>query len=206
MNTAAEFLERERQLHQEAEAASIASERLFIWEPSDLAVVLGRGGDSSRQVHVEVCMRDNIPVLRRESGGGAVLLGPGCLNYSLILDLDRRPHLRDIAASYPVILDTVAEATGVPGVQRIADDLTVGRRKFAGSAQRRLRRTLLHHGTILYGFPIHKIERYLQQPERQPPYRNNRSHAGFLINASVDPAAFAARLQALYPEAGLVSV
>ena len=46
------------------------------------------------------------------SGGGAVSLGPGCLNYSLIFSLERRPAWRDVRRSVREILSRMAEPFG----------------------------------------------------------------------------------------------
>ena len=55
----------------------------------------------------------------------------------------------------------------VPGIERAGiSDLAIGGRKFSGSAQQRKRRFLLHHGTLLYGFDIPSIGRYLRLPAR----------------------------------------
>jgi lipoate-protein ligase A len=203
--TAAMGLARERFLHMEAECGVGKREFLFVWETSETAVVVGRGGRIPEQVYVEACERDGIPILRRDSGGGAVVLGGGCLNYTLILNLDLRPHFKDIAESYRCILGDVALSSGVPGAECSENDLSIEGLKFGGCAQRRMRLTMLLHGTLLYDFQPAAAERYLQQPVRQPRYRNGRSHAEFLTNAPVAPAPFLERLHALYPETELVS-
>ena len=87
-----------------------------------------------------------MPLARRSSGGGTVLLGPGCLLYSLVLRYDRAAELRDIRKSYHWILGHVTEA--LPGVTVAGpSDLAVGGRKIGGSAQQRKRDHLLHHGS-----------------------------------------------------------
>ena len=53
-------------------------------------------------------------------------------------------------------------------------------RKFGGSAQRRLKSWFMVHCSILYDFPIERIDRYLKMPRRQPEYRAGRSHGDFL--------------------------
>ena len=64
----------------------------------------------------DACRADGVAVLRRFSGGGAVVLGPGCLNYAIALSLVSRPELADVAASFRAILGRVAAALGVPGL------------------------------------------------------------------------------------------
>jgi lipoate-protein ligase A len=166
----------------------LGGERCRVWESPRLAVVVGRFGDVEREVDEHRCRADRVPICRRISGGGAVVIGPGCLNYSFVLSLDRRPELRDIDRSYDLILGWVADAIGVAGVRRAGvSDLAIGDRKIGGSAQRRGRRALLHHGTLLYAFDTDAMNRYLNGPSRQPAYRANRPHAAFVTNAPIEP-------------------
>lgn len=163
--------------------AGAQEESLRLWESPVPVVVLGRSGVIARDVEEEACAADGIAVLRRDSGGGAVLLGPGCVNYSLALSLERRPELRDVRSSYLLILASIVRALLVPGLEiRGLSDLAIGGRKVSGNAQRRGSRALLHHGTLLYAFDARAVERYLREPVRQPDYRGGRRHAEFLGN------------------------
>lgn len=179
----------------EALDAGVRDEALRVWEAPRPAVVVGRFGSVEREVIEPACRTDQVPVVRRISGGGAVVIGPGCLNYSLILSLDDRPELREVARSYDLVLGWVAEALGVPGLRRAgASDLALHDRKIGGSAQRRGRRALLHHGTVLYAFDAAAMERYLKPPPRQPAYRAHRPHAAFVTNAPIQPYLFTSAL------------
>ena len=161
---------------------------LRFWESGRAAVIVGFLGALSRQVHEEACLADDVPVIRRSSGGGAVVVARGCLNYSLVLSLEARPELRDVRHSFGAILGRIVEALEIPGLAVDGDsDLAIDQRKVSGSAQRRGRRALLHHGTFLYAFDVRSIERYLKEPERQPAYRARRRHAAFVMNAPLGP-------------------
>ncbi len=165
--------------------AGTCGEVLRLWTWSGVAVVLGAGGVSADDVKDAECARDNIPVARRSSGGGTVLLGKGCLLFSLVLDMDRNSDLRSIRGSYRSILSRIASALSSiqEGIELAGiSDLAVGGRKISGNAQQRKRRFLLHHGTLLHGFEISLAERYLKLPPRQPDYRANRLHRDFLTN------------------------
>src|SRR5207248_5738967 len=70
------------------------------WESSVPVVVLSRGGRISEQVNQPACVAGNIEILRRCSGGGAVVLAPGCLNYTLLFSLEASPQLRNVARSF----------------------------------------------------------------------------------------------------------
>ena len=123
------------------------ADALHIWESPVPVVVLGRS-NSVTEVASEACAADGVAILRRDSGGGAVLLGPGCLCYSVLLSLDRHPTLRDVRLSYKLILGVLIDALAVPGLTiRGISDLAIGERKVSGNSQRRSSRALLHHGT-----------------------------------------------------------
>lgn len=182
----AENLALDEALLLEAEAGQ-RGEMLRFWEWPTCAVVLGASGRLHEDVDVESCNRDEIPIYRRASGGGTVLLGRGCLLFSLVLSMDRDPALKDIHGSYHYILGRLARAlepittVGREGIS----DLAVDGKKVSGSAQQRKQGYLLHHGTLLYDFDVSAIRSYLRSPIKQPPYRKGRAHDAFVRNLRV---------------------
>ena len=142
--------------------------------------------------------RDAVPVLRRSSGGGTVLLGTGCLLFSLVLKYERAAELREIRSSYAFILGEIIRILhdAIPEVEAVGiSDLAVRGLKCSGNAQQRKRHYLLHHGTLLYAFPLQRVEEYLHLPERQPEYRQGRDHEAFLCNLPVSRADLIAQLR-----------
>ena len=160
-----------------------AGERLLVWESARPAVVLPRRGEPEAWVHGPACAARGVALLRRESGGGAVLVGPGCLAVALVLSLDARPWLTDVEYSFGWLLGRLADALALDGAAVRGTDLALGGRKFAGHAQRRLRGVLLHHGVLLYDFDLGLMDRLLTEPARRPAWRGNRTHGEFLTNA-----------------------
>ncbi len=181
-------------------------EILRCWEPRDYFVVLGLATPYRQEVRLAACRRRRIPILRRISGGGAVLQGPGCLNFSLILRVDHRPALASITATNRFILERhrntleplVGEAVSLQG----SSDLTVRCLKFSGNAQRRRRRCVLFHGSFLLGFDIPLMEQVLRLPRRQPAYRHGRPHADFLTNLRVPSGMMKAALRQAWGTTG----
>ena len=165
-------------------------EVLRFWESSDTAVVLGRIGQWKSDVRVDAVLRDKISVLRRSSGGGTVVQGPGCLNFSFILSKNHHASLHDLKKSYQFILSHVMEALNAQGFKvhfKPISDLAVhiDDKKFSGNAQKRGRNFILHHGTILYNFDLKLIEQYLKFPKDIPEYRRERPHLDFVTNVPV---------------------
>lgn len=168
----------------EAEAGR-GGEILRLWERPTPGIVLGAAGILAEDVDEEACRRDGIPLARRGSGGGTVLLGPGCLCFSLVLAYERAVPLAELTPSYEYILTRLARALGdlAPDIAPAGtSDLANLGKKFSGNSQQRKRNHLLHHGTILYDFDLSLLGRYLRQPSRQPEYRAGRTHLDFVMN------------------------
>ena len=174
-------------------------EILRFWEPREYFVVLGRSGKMEAEVHVDSCKENRIPILRRSSGGGTVLQGPGCLNFSLILRMLPSGPLKSISQTNTFVMNYHKEA-----LERIlgngvevqgTSDLTLRGLKFSGNAQRRKRHFVLFHGTFLCHFDIPLIEKFLRVPLKQPAYRKNRLHQEFLTNLCVSPSLIRSALQ-----------
>ena len=174
-------------------------EVLRFWTSSRWFVVVGHGEHVSKQANLEACGRDGIPILRRCSGGGTVLQGPGCLNYALVLKIPENGPLATVTGTNRAIMDChrtalellVGQAVGVRGIT----DLTLGDLKFSGNAQRRKRHALLFQGTFLLNLDLNQVARYLATPERQPDYRQQRPHGSFLCNLGLEPPRVTIALQ-----------
>ncbi len=165
-------------------------EVLRFWESQELFIVLGRICKIEDDVNIEHVKEDNIRILRRSSGGGTVLQGQGCLNYSLILSKENT-EVADLKKSYQFILNKVIAVFQNLGIAvsflPISDlALTSNLKKISGNAQKRGRHFILHHGTILYNFDLNKVKKYLKMPKDMPEYRHNREHLEFIDNVSID--------------------
>lgn len=159
---------------------------LRLWEPENHFVVVGYSNKVSTEVNVRACEELKIPILRRFTGGGTVLQGPGCLNYSLALKNSSVGIPIDLTESYRFVLgrhrqflrDCLSEPVEVQGIS----DLAIRGWKFSGNAQHRRRDCTLFHGTFLLDFDLSLIETCLPMPSRQPAYRAGRPHRMFLRN------------------------
>lgn len=165
-----------------------AGETLRLWESQEYFVVLGRAGKMNEECFIERCREDGVKILRRVSGGGTVLQGPGCINYSLILSYERDKTYRDITGSYRTILEKISAGFLEHGIQLEflpVSDMAVSDNKVSGNAQARKKKFFLHHGTLLLSFDIGKIGCYLKHPKKEPDYRKKREHKEFLTNLDI---------------------
>ncbi len=167
-------------------------EMLRFWEPREHFVAVGYANKVATEVNVAACEARGIPVLRRCSGGGAVVQGPGCLNYTLVLRItaDGPLHNIGIANQFVMRQNRAAIGSAIRNSQsaiamRGHTDLAIGERKFSGNSQRRRKHFLLFHGTFLLNFDFALISELLPMPSKQPDYREHRAHTEFLTNLNV---------------------
>ncbi len=143
--------------------------RFYQWKPC--AVSIGRYQDL-HEIDLEYCAENGIDIVRRITGGKAVLHEKE-LTYSFIIDKDMMP--RSIIESYKIISSAIIQGLKALGLypemssSKIKDrdnpvcfrepsfnELTINRKKFAGSAQVRKKGKLLQHGSILTGINTEK--------------------------------------------------
>ncbi len=171
---------------------------LRFWESPVPFVVVGYANEAAREVDLDACRALGVPVLRRISGGGTVVQGPGCLNYTLVVPIAADPAWGGITTTNRKVMEVHAHVTSQllgREVRREGDtDLAVGGVKFSGNAQRRKLRSLVFHGTFLLDFDLALIERLLPMPSRQPGYRQAREHLAFVANVPIERTALKAAL------------
>jgi lipoate---protein ligase len=176
----------------EASEQGNQAEVLRLWEPGRYFVVVGFANRVAREVNTEFCQTRAIPILRRCTGGGTILQGPGCLNYSLVLRIAETGSTRNITSTNEFVMGKHAELLSSMLERRVEacghTDLALDSLKFSGNAQRRRKRFLLFHGCFLLNMDLPLISRALPMPSRQPDYRVNRSHTDFVRNAPVSAA------------------
>lgn len=201
--TAAENVALDEALLEWAEENSDA-EFLRTWESPHPVVVAGRSSRISQEIDRMACDERGIPIIRRSSGGAAIVTGPGCLMYAVVLGYAGRPELKDIGRAHRYVLERLTRALASYGLQTaragtsdlvIADcgfgvtdsrtpdwQTAIGSRKFSGNSLRAKRTHFLYHGTLLYDFDLALIATCLRMPPRQPDYRGARPHLDFVTN------------------------
>jgi lipoate-protein ligase A len=210
--TPAENVALDEALLEWAEAGKPQCEIVRIWESPQPMVVVGRSSRVHKEVDAAGCREWNLPILRRASGGAAVVAGPGCLMYALVLSYALRRELKDIRRAHDFVLGRIAESLNsmTPGTSAIeqagTSDLVLTEasspaspRKFSGNSLRAKRTHFLYHGTLLYDFDLSLIDRCLLSPPRQPQYRAQRPHSEFVTNLPVSRAGVIGALKRAWP-------
>jgi len=165
-------------------------EVLRFWESPVHFVVLGFSGDLRKEVRAEGCAARGIPVLRRMSGGGTVVQGPGVLNYAVVIRPGPTHEASSVHGAHRYVLGRVAGAIASLTAEETTlegdSDLAIAGRKISGNAQRRKGRAVVVHGTILLGLDFSIVEDVLSLPDRRPEYREARGHTEFMRNLKLN--------------------
>jgi len=124
--------------------------RLYGWSPS--AVSIGYFQEVREEVDLDFCRSKGVEVVRRLTGGGAVIHTEGELTYSFAVKEGDPAVPKDVQGSYARICTPIVAALrrlGVDAAFRPINDIEVQGRKVSGSAQTRRFGAVLQHGTLL---------------------------------------------------------
>ena len=137
--------------------------RTYGWRPA--AVSIGYFQSMNEEVDVPKCSEIGVDIVRRLTGGGAVL-HENELTYSFI----SRRYPQNIVESYKWICDAIVisinrlgfDASFVP-----LNDIVIAGKKVSGNAQTRRKGVLLQHGTILLDVNVNKMFSVLKVPSEK---------------------------------------
>lgn len=155
--------------------------RIRVYRPPGPAVVLGRGSRPEVELHLEACLEDRIPLLRRNGGGCSVFIEPGDVIVAAVLPLD---GIGRVDAWFDHLTRWVIRALDAAGISKVeragSSDLVIGDHKIAGASMHQSREVLAYGAILLVDPNIDLIERYLKHPPREPAYRRGRPHRDFV--------------------------
>ncbi|KAK9369582.1 hypothetical protein V1509DRAFT_619908 [Lipomyces kononenkoae] len=118
---------------------------------NDRSVIIGRNQNPWRETNVEALRRNNVPLIRRKSGGGTVFHDDGNINYSVMMPgnlFDRDQHAQLLCDALNPVFKQRGEET-LLSVNERHDIVDQNARKVSGSAYKLQRGKAYHHGTML---------------------------------------------------------
>ncbi|MCL2244808.1 MAG: lipoate--protein ligase [Treponema sp.] len=124
-----------------------ANSYIMLWQ-NHSSIIVGKNQNTSAEVNASFVNANNISVVRRLSGGGAVYHDLGNLNYTFITDAST-DNIINIAVFCKPILEAL-NSFGVPAEIKGRNDMTIEDKKISGNAQYIRKGRVLHHGTLLY--------------------------------------------------------
>ena len=131
----------------------------ILWQNAS-TVVVGRHQNTFNEVDEAFIRENNITVVRRLSGGGAVYHDLGNLNFTFIMckedyDLDKQIS----------VIQTACHLAGISAEKSGRNDILADGRKFSGNAFYQNRTHAYHHGTLMVDVDKDKLGRYLSPPK-----------------------------------------
>ncbi|XP_043690467.1 uncharacterized protein LOC122641327 isoform X2 [Telopea speciosissima] len=142
---------------------------------------MGVSGKLSELLELKLVLQDKVPVVRRFTGGGTVVVDPGTIFVTFICNKDAVPNVelypRPIMSWSGLIYEDVFR--GIADFHLCENDYVFGNYKFSGNAQSISRRRWIYHTSFLWDYKDRNMA-CLKVPRRAPEYRSARSHVEFV--------------------------
>jgi lipoate-protein ligase A len=144
----------------------------MIWQ-NEPAVVVGKHQNAFAEVNHAFIYENNIPVIRRISGGGTVFHDPGNLNFSFIQKGEKRKLVDFRKFTSPVI--EMLNKLGIQAAFEGKNDIRVNGLKISGNAEHVFKDKVLHHGTLLYSSGLDWLHEAIRTEENKYNHRGVQS-------------------------------
>ena len=177
---------------------------VMLWR-NDNTVVIGKNQNTIEEVNREYVEENNISVVRRLTGGGAVFHDMGNVNYTII-----QQYREGLFSNYAYFTEAVRDflqSLGVRAELSGRNDLLIGGKKFSGNAQCVRNGRMMHHGTLMFSSDVKDISGALTPNVKKFESKGVKSVRSRVTNiashlpaelAGMDTAEFLQRLYAFY--------
>lgn len=137
----------------------IKEDCFMLWQ-NDNAIIVGKHQNTLAEINFDYVKANNIHVVRRLSGGGAVYHDLGNLNFSFT-KTGADSSLMDFEMYTRPILEVLNDL-GVPAKFEGRNDLTIDGKKISGNAEHIFKNKILHHGTLLFSSEMKNVSEALK--------------------------------------------
>ena len=132
----------------------LKKEIISLWRNAP-AVIIGRNQNAIEEINLDYVKENDITVIRRQTGGGAVFHDLGNINYTVIQNFV--PGDFNNYAKFTAPVRDYLQTLGVDAQLSGRNDLTVDDMKISGNAQTVKGNMIMHHGTLLISLNMGKL-------------------------------------------------
>ena len=137
-------------------------EDIFMVYINTRSVIIGKHQNPLEEVNARCLRENNIPLIRRISGGGTVYHDEGNLNYTYIRNTEDGKQVNFAAYTAPII--SFLKEQGVDAYAGEKNEIRTGEYKISGNAEHVFKNRVLHHGTLLYSADLELMSQCLERP------------------------------------------
>ena len=127
---------------------NFSDDMFMLWRNAP-SIIVGNHQNTLAEINAEYVKENNIDVVRRLSGGGAVFHDLGNLNFTFIKNIDKSKDKVDFSTFTKPIID-VLKNMNVNANFEGRNDIVIDGKKISGNAQHTNGNRMLHHGTLLF--------------------------------------------------------
>jgi lipoate-protein ligase A len=132
-----------------------SDETYFLFYINQPSIIIGKNQNTAEEINAKYVQENDIKVVRRLSGGGAVYHDLGNLNFSFITKDDGNSFHNFLKFTEPVI--EALKELGVNAELSGRNDILVEGRKISGNAQFSTKGRMFSHGTLLFDSNIDEV-------------------------------------------------
>ncbi len=155
--------------HAVASAMSGTNEpTLTLVNPSKPYICIGYHQELEKEVDVDYCRANGLPITRRQVGGGAVYLDENQLFWHIIVPRGQAPYrIEDVYSRYLAGPVNALRAMGIPAVHRPVNDIQVEGRKIGGTGAATIGDAIVVVGSLIFDFDYETMVRVLKVPSEK---------------------------------------
>ena len=158
-----------------------SNDEIFMLWQNDNTIVVGKNQNTLSEINYDYVRDNNINVVRRMSGGGAVFHDLGNINFTFILNSE------DDFSNYQKFTKPIIEflkTLGITATLSGRNDILIDEKKISGNAQYMYKGRIMHHGTLLFSSQSDKLAASLKVSEEKIKSKGIKSVKSRVTNIS----------------------
>ena len=151
---------------------------IYLWQNSP-AVIIGNNQNTLLEVNLGYAKNNNVSIVRRLTGGGAVYHDLNNVCYTIIAPFNSSEN-NYVKFTKPVI--DFLDSLGVKATFSGRNDITIGDKKISGNAQVVYKDRIMHHGTLLFNSDLDVLSKVLLENKLKTQSKGIKSNRARVTN------------------------